>query len=70
MGIDLGLSKTSSEFSTIQKALTPVFLYIPRQYSLNCLRISLSAEFRNLERWFGSTFVRGGYESVAVRVLM
>ena len=70
MGIDLRLSKTSSEFSTIQKALTPVFLYILRQYSLKCLRISLSAEFRNLERGFGSTFVRGGYESVAIRVLM
>ena len=28
VGIDLRLSKTSSAFSTIQKALTPVFLYI------------------------------------------
>ena len=50
VGIDLRLSKTSSEFSTIQKALTPVFLYIPRHFSLKCLRISLSAEFRNLKR--------------------
>ena len=49
VGIDLRLSKTSSEFSTIQKA-SPVFLYIPRQYSQKCLRISLSAKFRNLER--------------------
>ena len=37
VGIDLRLSKTSSEFSTIHKALTPVFLYKPRQYSLKCL---------------------------------
>ena len=50
VGIDLRLSQTSSEFSTIQKVLIPVFLYIPRQYSLKCLRISLSAEFRNLEK--------------------
>ena len=70
VGIDLRLSNTSSEFFNIQKALTPVFLYILRQYSLKCLRISLSAEFRNLERGLGSTFVRGRYESVAVRVLM